>query len=635
MSWNRVIGAWLLVGVLPGGVYAQDVQPETEAPPAVTAESESQTETVTAENEVEEEAQVEETSVEAAPAQESVEVAEPAESAVSAEPSSPSSPAYVPESREEPSGVEPESPLQWHLNGYFRTRLVSSHNVPGTTMLGSARQQAHDANYGYMRLRLNPSLTYGTNEDMPIAALRFQLDGLDNVVFGDNARVTRTPIFGADPSNTDLDGFDLRDSLALRRAWLEFLIPVGQLRVGRMPSNWGFGILSHDGNGLGDWGDPNIGATYDRVLFATRPITVYRGIASGDTRSTPLILALAYDKLVEDPVVQTIDPPAGSALPPGAGDDVTLGPLSSRYESRTNMPFGFLTDDRDDVTQMIAGLAWIDPDFHSRYEPDEFSAGVYFVYRDQESTNSEIYIVDGFWRLHYSLSHQLRLFTEGEVLHIGGETQGVTLTGSCSDDTNLCARGEADIWGWMARVGAAGRNWTGQLEAGHASGDGALFNDPQVTMRPLHPDYRVGMVMYPIALAAVTADRLGESIRPLWSRGGVWNSTYFWPQIRYEVLPGIEVHAAFLIAWADELLGSVLVNNRPLSEGTSCGLFDSECLMGWEVDLALRVKWGPDDLMRWDTEAGIMRAGDALFSEDVGLSERILWTLQTRIGMQF
>ena len=77
-----------------------------------------------------------------------------------------------------------------------------------------------------------------------------------------------------------------------------------------MESQWGPGLLTHAGNGLAEWGEFYRGETFDRILFATRPITLARGISKGDTRQTPLIYAFLYDRLSQDPVV---DPTISSA----------------------------------------------------------------------------------------------------------------------------------------------------------------------------------------------------------------------------------------------------------------------------------------------------------------------------------
>ncbi|MCZ6805894.1 MAG: hypothetical protein O7F08_03000, partial [Deltaproteobacteria bacterium] len=162
-------------------------------------------------------------------------------------------------------------PLQWKMHGYYRARYNWIGNVPLPTDPATGEQPSGQANYGNMRLRLDPELTYGPNPDLPIARLRITVDGFDNVVWGDNARVFSTPLFAVDQSVTDVNGFDLKETLRLERAWIEFLVPIGQVRVGRMESQWGVGLLTHAGNGLADWGDFLRGETFDRILFATRP----------------------------------------------------------------------------------------------------------------------------------------------------------------------------------------------------------------------------------------------------------------------------------------------------------------------------------------------------------------------------
>jgi hypothetical protein len=143
-------------------------------------------------------------------------------------------------------------PLKFQFHGYYRTRYswIGNAPMPVGSIPSASRFPSKNVSYGDMRLRLDPEVTYGPNPDLPIARLRFTIDGLDNVVYGDNARVFSVPLFAVDQSKTDRNGFDLTESLKLERAWIEFLVPVGQIRVGRMESHWGMGALTHAGNGL-------------------------------------------------------------------------------------------------------------------------------------------------------------------------------------------------------------------------------------------------------------------------------------------------------------------------------------------------------------------------------------------------
>ena len=555
-----------------------------------------------------------------------------------------SEPTLAPSTMTEGPGAD--IPIRFGLHGYYRARFNWIGNVPTRSPPTEPLYRAENANFAFQRLRLNPEIKYGSDPERPIAALYMQIDAMDNAVLGDNARVTRTPLFAADPSYTDYEGFDLADSFRLERVWLEFLVPVGQIRVGRMPSHWGLGLLAHDGNGLGEWGDPLFGTSFDRVLFATRPMTIANFLLRGDSRPTPLIYAIAFDKLVEDPVRPGIDPPEPGSVRIGA-----FGPLGTVYNERPVVPFAAWVDDGNDIQEVVNAVIWSDSNIGLR-ETDQLRIGLYHIYRWQRNGRvfkslptdhaaSRVHILDLYWKFDYGLGPRLpSIYTEGEFVHIRGRSNTISLAGGCDNgegeaDLGICDETNANIWGGAMRVGVRQNGKYGALlEWGFASGDGELFNDPNLSVRPLHPDYHIGLLMYQVALSSITAIRLGEEIRPLWSRGGVWNSQYFFPQVRYTITPGVEVHGAYLVAWARELLDSVLGNPRDDFTDTAC-TFESECFLGHEVDVALRVKWGQNDILMWDTEMGVMFAGPALRRDRIGLSRRILWTIQTRIAMKF
>jgi len=545
-------------------------------------------------------------------------------------------------------------PIRFELHGYYRTRLVWARNVPVAvdgepTPVGGAAG-AFGA-YVFMRLRLDPAITYGTDPLNPIAALRFQIDALDNVMFGDNARLQSTPLFGETPTMTDIDGFDVQP-FRLRRAWLEFLLPIGQLRVGRQASQGALGILFNDGNGFrNDWGDAQYGTTFDRVLFATRPLTIFNALTKGDSRPTPLILALGHDWLVEDPVGleryapynpdttgTTASPPPGTLL-------------------RNSLPFQNVLNGRNNVTQSILVLAWNDPKINPLRTTDELQIGAFGVYRAQNVTNSNVYIGDLFWKTRLSPfgNRGVQLIFNGEIETIQGTSSAlggiggdfVTAAGVGCDGTSPCTGRtaepmKANVWGAVVQGGIAmDKKWQAMLEWGYSSGDDSVFGgaDRTFRQRPLHPDYHVGLLMYQVALSVLTADAYGAGARALWSRGGVWNSMYWFPQVRYQIVSGVEVVGAFLLAWADALNEAFPTANglrggpRPGNPNPAqCSPFDPDCFLGWEADVALKVSWGENDILRWSTEFGVMNAAGALAPE---LQNDLLWTLQTRIAMVF
>jgi len=484
-------------------------------------------------------------------------------------------------------------PLKFKFHGYYRARYNWIGNAPmpkGSIPGAQSAFPSKNASYGYMRLRLDPEVTYGPNPDLPIARLRFTIDGLDNVTFGDNARVFSSNLFSVDQSKTTVDGFDLTESLKLERAWIEFLVPIGQVRVGRMESHWGMGTLTHAGNGLAEWGDFMRGETFDRILFATRPITLARGISKGDTRSTPLIYAFLYDRLTQDPVLDST-----IASPPVASQ-TNFEPFYTTFDERSTFPLAYLTNLDRRVNEIANVLAWHDEEF-GHGATDEFFLGTYVVYRWQQSTE-------------YTLKNNrnLAITTEGEYYTILGHSGALAFTGGCPPEP--CTRGNANIHNILARVGVMDEgNWAAQLEGGWARGDADTLSFTEqpanLTTRGFNENVKVGLLMYQVALKALGYSALSP----------------------FTVVSGLELHAQFLVAWVDKL--------DPLiyqASNTACG-FSSECFMGWEADLALRAKMGAKDIVWIDLETGLMQPKQAFIN--AGFNDAFLWTVQLRAAMIF
>ncbi len=521
-------------------------------------------------------------------------------------------------------------PLKFKFHGYYRARYnwIGNAPMPKGSQPGTPTGAfpSKNASYGYMRLRLDPEVTYGPNPDLPIARLRFTIDGLDNVTFGDNARVFSSPLFAVDQSLTTTEGFDLRESLKLERAWIEFLVPIGQVRVGRMESHWGMGTLTHAGNGLAEWGDFMRGETFDRILFATRPITLARGIAKGDTRSTPLIFAFVYDRLTQDPVGDpTISAPPVASNP-------NFFPFYTTFDERSTFPLAYLTNLDRRVSEIVGVLAWHDEDY-GRGATDELFAGVYMVYRFQKSTESRILIPDVAWRLKHTLKKKrnLAITTEGEYYAILGHSGALAFTGGCPPEP--CNRGDAGIHNVLANIGVMDEgNWSFKFEGGYASGDDdtlSFVESPKkLTTRGFNENVKVGLLMYQVALKALTYSALTPlGANSLGANGSVYNSKFLLPSFRFTVVPGLELHTQVVVAWADKLDELIFQ-----ASNDSCS-FSSECFMGWEADLALRAKMGAKDIVWIDLETGIMQPGKAF--TNAGFNDAWLWTVQLRAAMIF
>jgi uncharacterized protein (TIGR04551 family) len=86
----------------------------------------------------------------------------------------------------------------------------------------------------------------------------------------------------------------LRNSIDVKRAWAEYMTPVGQLRFGRMPQHWGLGMLWNAGDGI----DHDYHSTIDRIMFVTgiKAIDLYLGgewdfMSTGPNSSSPYDVA--------------------------------------------------------------------------------------------------------------------------------------------------------------------------------------------------------------------------------------------------------------------------------------------------------------------------------------------------------
>ncbi|CAN5237031.1 hypothetical protein BH09MYX1_BH09MYX1_41060 [soil metagenome] len=204
------------------------------------------------------------------------------------------------------------------VHGYFRTRAELFHNftlgrrdAPGseqylwpqpldnsyTAVNGVERNVALCGDDGKqtctnntqaganLRFRLNPELHI--SDSLRIFS---QIDMLDNLVLGSTPDVyAMKPNAGGSGDNgsgytsagyngyAPLSGFATTqgpptagvngyvNSIAVKRAWAEFMTPVGQLRFGRMPNQWGLGILANSGDGI----DSDYQSTNDRIMFVT------------------------------------------------------------------------------------------------------------------------------------------------------------------------------------------------------------------------------------------------------------------------------------------------------------------------------------------------------------------------------
>ncbi len=541
--------------------------------------------------------------------------------------------------------------LRWSSEGYFRTRAVGLTNLaPQDRRIYSypinsqpiVVPDIRHTTYLMSRLRIMPTLSYGD-----LAALKIQVDALDDVLWGDNNGVASSPLFAGDGSNQYFLGGDFDGSVRVPRAWVEFKVPIGAMRVGRMPSHWGLGLVAN-GGGTGnidpltpegeperkaldsffddDFGDNHFGLTADRILFVTKPITIAKvlgGTPAEDAESN-LIIGYAFDKLSEAPLL------------PAEGFERRFRPYGQQ---------GFISrSSDDDVNEHVALILYNAPDWNPVAYSDDLRLGLYGIYRHADEgstqpstldpselcgtfagqpvrcvdTGSDVWIVDVWWRLRYG-----PYYTEGEAYKIGGETfGGVPFPGKNR-------KKKANITGGVARVGYMLDNVDGILEIGHASGDEAL-EDEEFKQRGLHPDFNVGLILFEETLRELTARTYGppffspenpEGAKGFFSDGGVINANYLHPKVRYR--PGVadlEVVGALLFAWVDELART----------GTATFYADEtdSSYLGTELDVAIKASFS--GAMTVSLESGLLFFGPALQSALPNADTS--FTLQSRVA---
>ena len=172
-----------------------------------------------------------------------------------------------------------------------------------------------------MRFRLNPELHISDN-----LRVMTQIDILDNVVLGSSPEgYALNPSSGGGYAVLPRSGYlpngyldttqspprsgvnSLQDTISVKRAWAEFTTPLGEARFGRMPNQWGLGMLYNAGDGH----DDDAQSTVDRIMFATGIKLIDLVIAGmwdfpneGPTTGAPYEGAEQYDRAGLDDVNQ-------------------------------------------------------------------------------------------------------------------------------------------------------------------------------------------------------------------------------------------------------------------------------------------------------------------------------------------
>ncbi len=562
------------------------------------------------------------------------------------------------------------SELKWATEGYMRTRTVLLTNLAPEERVTRIYAPTGDevvvpdirhTSYITSRMRIMPTLSYAK-----VAKFQFQLDAVDDVLWGDNNGLSSAPLFATDSSSQHFLGGSIGDTVKIPRAWLEFAVPVGLMRVGRMPSHWGMGLLANGGGSANidpttpigeaprramdhfmptDWGDKHFGSTADRILFITKPLSIYKTVAKKGDISSNFIVGYAFDKLSEAPFLP-YEPFEREFRPYGQQGFISRGA-------------------NDDVDEHVALVVYNNADWDKVRYTDELRVGVYTVMRtaaegstqpsaidpnddcgtfDGEDVpcddfGSKVYIADLWWRVRYG-----PWYSEFEGYVIKGKTFG----GVPFPVRNR--KKEADINAAVLRLGYFDNTdtWDATLELGHASGDEAL-TDEHFKQRAMHPDYNVGLILFEEILRERSARAFGlplaqnelpQGATGFFSNGGVLNANYIYVNGHYRTpIRNIQLKAAILDAWADTL------SNEPLNVIVGCSAFggagcdanqgetDSSHL-GTEIDVGMNADFAGS--MTFSLEMGYLAFGAALkdsFVSPAGVRDpKGAFSLQTRVA---
>ncbi len=297
----------------------------------------------------------------------------------------------------------------------------------------------------------------------------------------------------------------LQNSISVERVWGEYMTPVGQLRFGRMPGQWGLGMLENAGDGI----DSDYQTNLDRIMFVTgiKPLDLYFG-GMWDFVSTGPTNATAYSVYGGEPYnvcnlcnvnewaafVAHKTNPEVQRLALAHGDLVVNGGLYAKFRSQ------YL-----DVNSTVPEGSGQTPQSVDTNLPDN----------GLESRRAWAFTPD-LWV--QALWQKLRV--EAEAAFVGGEIGGLQAPGfdAVYNDT-------ADIRQWGVAVQteykaiedkldlqfgfgwASGNPWTyNTAPAAGAANNGAIVQGPQLPQAfndigPLsefafHPDYRVDLIFF-------------------------------------------------------------------------------------------------------------------------------------------
>jgi len=333
----------------------------------------------------------------------------------------------------------------------------------------------------------------------PIFRVVGEMDILDGVLLGEFTRGVQAAQRPRDDV-TAIEGFDPR------ALYLEWRSPFGPLAAGLMTTHWGLGTLVNDGAHEPVFGDYRYGDVMIRLLM----------VAELTGEGSPFKLAVAGDVVYDDMRAQLVD-----------GDQALQGLIAAFYEEdrRSLGLYGLFRTQRRDVQSSPV------------------------AYQEVIDTIS----VDAFARWDFPEPSGGRIEAALEASFTFGTSTAHRTVEETSQDVRQ--------WVLATQVGRRGATLDVVLEGGWTSGD-ADPTDGVQSRGTMHPDHRVGLVMFPETLAWQTARSAtlmlapdiagrpvpGARFHP--TNGGVAGAVYAFPHVIARPLEILDLRFGMVVAVA-------------------------------------------------------------------------------------
>ncbi len=471
--------------------------------------------------------------------------------------------------------------LDFGIHGRLRFRHHGLADFP----LDSTGFLHGQANRGLGLLRISPYLNKGET-----FGAKLTLQVLDGQLYGAPSDLAQQNV-GGDQLLSPFVDTPYADQIFLREAFIRYRFGFGELRVGRMLSHWGLGMVANGGEKEQyAFSDAAIGDISNRVMFLTRPLAPIGGAIGKH-----LVLILAGDLVERDDLVDRTD--------------------------------------GDQAIQAVGALAWYGK---------QLKAGVYVAHRridDHANDKTRATAVDVYAQWNHDICPNLGFDLAFEAAMIRGETELARFEGA---DYPL----QLQQYGAVLRTGLTHRpiHTNVQMEAGFASGDNHT-RDSTARAFKFDPGYRVGMILFEEVLHRISARTYDHATDPnlmgephkgvdlIPTNGSVTNAVYLYPTISYgKDSPGLEASLGFLFAYAPADL--VDAYQSALEGGynqNAYGKANASGVLGYEANIGLGYTrtLGKHLTMRVGAEYGFFKPGAALAAADgvEGLGNVQKWRL--------